>query len=58
MKKLPKGEYDRKAGGGWSRARLIAMDQRYCEAMRAGLGDPASGHPAERPAARTDDPGR
>ena len=33
MKKLP-GDYDRKVGG-WSRARLVAMDQRYCEVMRA-----------------------
>ena len=37
MKKLP-GDYDRKSSGGWSRARLIAMDQRYCEVMRAAWG--------------------
>jgi hypothetical protein len=37
MKKLP-GDYDLKSSGGWSRARLIAMDQRYCEVMRAAWG--------------------
>ena len=43
MKKLP-GDYDLKsavagpAPRGWSRARLIAMDQRYCEVMRAAWG--------------------
>jgi hypothetical protein len=43
MKKLP-DDYDRRLCGGWgrargwSRARLIAMDQRYCEVMRAAWG--------------------
>ena len=43
MKKLT-GDYDRKLCGGWGRARdwsrdrLVAMDQRYCEVMRAAWG--------------------
>ena len=28
---------------GWSRKRLVAMDQRYCEGHARGLGGPASG---------------
>ena len=38
MKKLP-DDYDLCGGWGrargWSRKRLVAMDQRYCEVMRA-----------------------
>ena len=52
MKKLP-GDYDRQAGG-WSRARLIAMDQRYCEAMRAAWTTRPVATLPPRPAARTD----
>ena len=63
MKKLP-GDYDRKLCGGWGRARdwsrdrLIAMDKRYCEVMRAAWAiRPAATTLPPRPAARTD-PGR
>ena len=56
MKKLP-GDFDRKAGGGWSHARLIAMDQRYCAVMRAAWATRPAATLPPRPAARTD-PGR
>ena len=60
MKKLP-GDYDRKGGScrarGWSRDRLVAMDQRYCEVMRAAWATRPAATLPPRPAARTD-PGR
>ena len=62
MKKLP-GDYDQKLCGGWGRARgwsrkrLVAMDQRYCEVMRAAWATRPAATLPPRPAARTD-PGR
>ena len=59
MKKLP-GDYDRKLCGGWGRARdwsrdrLIAMDKRYCEVMRAAWATRPAATLPPRPAARTD----
>ena len=42
---------------GWSRKRLVAMDQRYCEVMRAAWATRPAATLPPRPAARTD-PGR
>jgi hypothetical protein len=59
MEKLP-GDDDRKLCGGWGRARgwsrkrLVAMDQRYCEAMRAAWATRPAATLPPRPAVSAD----